>query len=290
MDLGLQKYEAFLEVAESGSFTAAAQKMGYSQSGISRMIASLEAGLELELFERLHGEVRLTEQGKDVLPIIRSLCIDGRQLSEEIERLHGLESGTVRIGTFTSVATYLLPDVLAEFQTDYPRIECELRLGDYSQIEHWIEEGSVDFGFLRTPVRSGLDAQVVMKDEYMVITPEDHELSDAKSIHVEELLKYPFIELANGGVSDVTFIFERAGIQIKPRVSTWDDYAVMAMVESGLGIAILPSLVLTRSPFRVQALHLDPPAFRSIMIAERAMGRQSIAARKFIEYLHSRRR
>ncbi len=285
MDLGLQKYEAFLAVAESGSFTVAARKMGYSQSGISRMIASLEAALGLSLFERLHGKVRLTEQGSALLPAIRGICGDARILEEEAEGIKGLQSGVVRIGTFTSVATYWLPEVIAAFQSDYPGIECDLRLGDYSEIEQWLEEGSVDCGFLRMPTRPGFEARMLAEDEFMAVVPDGHELSDMAAIPVEKLADYPFMELANGGVSDVSFIFDDAGIQIRPRVSTWDDYAIMAMVESGLGVAVLPSLVLTRSPFRICALPLDPPAFRSIAIATRETGRLSMAASKFMEYL-----
>lgn len=289
MDLGMQRFEAFMEVAATGSFTAAAAKLGYTQSGVSRMIASLESNLGLVLFERVRGEVSLTPEGRELMPHVAALCDDARRLEEEVHEVLGLETGIVHIGTFTSVATYWLPSIIADLQRDYPGIECDLRLGDYAEIERWVAEGTVDCGFVRLPAAAGLEAQVLADDEFVAVLPEGHELSELAAVPAAKLAELPFMELANGKVSDVEFIFEDRGIRLNPRVSTWDDYAIMAMVESGLGVAVLPSLVLKRSPFRLKILPLDPPAFRTIAVATRVGGHLSPAARKFMEYLRLRR-
>lgn len=284
----MQKYRAFLETAACGSFTKAARRLGYTQSGISRMIASLEAELGLSLFVRRHGFVELTSEGRSLLPHIASLNREADLLAEQVESLKGLETGTIRIGTFTSVATHWIPRIIAAFRNDYPGIEYELRLGDYREIEAWLMDGTVDCGFVRLPTKPELKTEYLVDDEFLVIVPANHPLANEKRFPVSQLAAYPFMELSNGTVSDVAFIFEEHSIDLHPVCSTWDDYAIMSMVESGLGIAILPSLVLKRIPFNIKALPLDKPAFRSIALATRSTTRKSLAVERFLEYVRKR--
>ena len=149
--MDIQKYNALLKTIEYGSITRAAEVLSYSQSGISRMIQEVEKELGLSLLERGRGGVRLTAEGTKLLPQIKLLCNAHQSLQQQADELKGLESGLIRIGTFSSVATHWLPNIIKEFQKDYPNIEYELLLGDYREIEGWIQEGRVDCGFLRLP-------------------------------------------------------------------------------------------------------------------------------------------
>lgn len=138
MDRNLQKYMAFVKTAAYGSFTQAARKLNYSQSGISRMIGDLESEWNVTLLERGRAGVRLTAEGEQLLPYAQSLCGEYEKLQMQVDALNGLQSGLIRIGTFSSVATHWLPKVIQEFQKDYPNIDYELLLGDYREIEQWI--------------------------------------------------------------------------------------------------------------------------------------------------------
>ena len=154
MDVSIQKYLAFVKTVECGSFTRAAGVLNYSQSGISRMIGDLEREWRVVLLERGRSGIRLTGEGTRLLPYAKRVCSEYEKLQAEVNEINGLKSGLIRIGAFSSVATHWLPNIIREFQKKYPGIDYELVLGDYTEIETWIEEGRVDCGFLRLPVRS----------------------------------------------------------------------------------------------------------------------------------------
>ena len=157
MDMNIQKYMAFVKTVEYGSFTKAAKILNYSQSGISRMINDLEKEWKVVLLERGKAGVKLTSDGMKLLPYARNVCMEYEKLQMEVDELNGLQSGIIRIGTFSSVATHWLPNIIKEFQKAYPGIDYELLLGDYTEIEEWISEGRVDYGFLRLPTCSDFE-------------------------------------------------------------------------------------------------------------------------------------
>lgn len=157
MDMNIQKYMAFVKTVEYGSFTKAAKILNYSQSGISRMINDLEKEWKVVLLERGKAGVKLTSDGMKLLPYARNVCMEYEKLQMEVDGLNGLQSRIIRIGTFSSVATHWLPNIIKEFQKAYPGIDYELLLGDYTEIEEWISEGRVDCGFLRLPTCSDFE-------------------------------------------------------------------------------------------------------------------------------------
>ena len=165
MDMNLQKYLAFVKTVECGSFTKAAEILNYSQSGISRMIHDLEKEWKVLLLERSRGGVRLTSDGLKLLFPMRKMCAGNmRNCRCRVDELNGLKSGLIRIGAFSSVASQWLPNIIREFQKDYPDIDYELLLGDYTEIEEWILEGRVDCGFLRLPVHAELETIFLEQD------------------------------------------------------------------------------------------------------------------------------
>lgn len=285
MDANILKYMAFIKTVECGSFTKAAQLLNYSQSGISRMINDLETEWKVTLLERSRSGVRLTSDGMRVLPYAESVCEEYRKLQMQIDDINGLQSGLIRIGTFSSVATHWLPKMIKEFQKKYPNIDYELLLGDYSEIEQWIADGRVDCGFTRLPQSSELDVTVLERDELLAVLPEGHKLCEYEKVPVSELCKYPFILLEKGGRAEISEIFQRAGATPSVKFTTWDDYAVMSMVESGLGIAILPRLILKRIPYRICTRSIDAPAYRDICFVVRDRKTVSLAVKRFEEYL-----
>ena len=206
----------------------------------------------------------------------------------QIDSIHGLEKGLIRIGTFSSVATHWLPNIIKAFQRDYPGIEYELLLGDYTEIEEWILEGRVDCGFLRLPTCEDFDCIPLEKDELKAIIPASHPLANEDVFPLEELCKEPFILLEKGARAEISELFERNKLKPNVRFTTWDDYAVMSMVESGLGVSILPQLILKRVPYEIISKSLDVEAYRQIGFVVREMKTTSIAVKRFMEYLKYR--
>lgn len=288
MDNNLQKYLAFVKTVDTGSFTKAATALNYAQSSVSKMIADLEKEWNVTLLERDRGGVHLTSYGEQILPYIRMLLDDYRKLESHVNEMNGIETGVIRIGTFSSVAIHWLPNIVAEFQKNYPGIEYEMLLGDYDEVENWIEEGRVDCGFLSLPTKAAFDTISLKMDEYMVVLPEGYPLCAKEKIEIESLENEPFMLLEHGGKTEVTELLERSGVHPQIRFTTWEDYAIMAMVEKGLGIGILPQMILQRIPYRIQIRPLAEPFYREIGIAVKNKERMSPVTVKFMEYLKYR--
>lgn len=122
----------------------------------------------------------------------------------------------------------------------------------------------------------------------MAIIPEKHPLKDCEKFPVAALCKEPFMLLEKGAKAEISEIFERNNLKPNVKFTTWDDYAVMSMVESELGIAILPELILKRVPYKIIAKELDVPAYRNIGLALRDKKTASLAVKRFVEYLKYR--
>ena len=285
MDINLQKYLSFIKVVEYGSFTKAAEMLNYTQSGISRMISDLEKEWGVSLLERGKGGVRLTGDGIKILPYARQLCTDFDRLRTQVDEINGLKSGFIRIGTISSVTTHWLPNIIKAFQKDYPYIDFEFLLGDYGEIEEWINTGRVDCGFLILPTATQLETIFLKRDRLLAVIPENHPLAECEKFPSAQLEQEPFLLLEKGGRSDVTDMLKKYGISPNVRFTLWDDYAVMSMVESGLGISVLPELILKRAPYNILIKELDVPAWRDIGFAFRDGKTASAAMKKFMEYL-----
>lgn len=288
MDMNIQKYMAFVKTVEYGSFTRAAELLNYSQSGISRMINDLEKEWSVSLLERGRAGVRLTSDGLKLLPFAGNVCNEYQKLQAQVDELNGLQSGLIRIGTFSSAATHWLPNIIKEFQKDYPNIDYELLLGDYTEIESWILEGRVDCGFLRLPTHPEFETIFLQQDKLLVVLPENHPMAECRRFPVNALCDYPFMLLEKGAKAEISEIFEKCNIESKVHFTTWDDYAIMSMVESGLGISILPELILQRIPYRIVIKELDIPAYRKIGLAMRNKKSASLAVKRFLDYLEYR--
>lgn len=280
----LMKYLAFAKTAETGSFTAAAAELNYAQSSVSKMIADLEQHFGAALLERGKGGVTVTSFGMEILPRVRRILGDCDELEQYADSLRGLESGFVRIGTFASAAINLLPDIFGKFQKDYPKIECEMLLGDYTDVRNWIDEGRVDCGFLPLPIKD-FDFFPVERDEYVVVMPTGHPLAEQSAVDIKQLENEPFLLLEHGGKTEVSEILEKWGVKPKIRFTTWEDFAVMAMAEKGLGVGILPSMILKRIPYNLEIRPLKERYFRDIGIAVKNVERLSPAAKRFLSYL-----
>jgi DNA-binding transcriptional LysR family regulator len=288
MNMNIQKYMAFIKTVEYGSLTKAASVLGYTQSGISHMIHDLETEWGFILLDRKSSGIRITSDGMKILPHIQNVCNYHSKLLTEIEELHGLKTGLIRIGTFSSVATHWLPNIIKLFQKDYPNIEFELLLGDYTEIENWIIEGRVDCGFLILPSKPELESIFLEQDRLLVILPENHPMAECDKFPMKDLSGEPFILLEKGGKSEISEIFALHNIIPNVRYTTLDDYAIMSMVECGLGISILPELILRRIPYRIVKKELEIPAYRKIGLVLKNSKTASLAVKCFMKYLQYR--
>ncbi len=288
MDKNIQKYRAFVETVRKGGFTKAADVLGCSQSGISRMISDLENEWGVVLLERDRGGATLTPDGERLYAYAYDLCKCYEGIRDRVDEIKGLSEGRIRIGTFSSVATHWLPRIIRRFTQDFPKIEYELVIGDYVEIEQWVRDGTVDLGFIRKHDGLDLEYEFLKRDELMAVVPEGHRLASNDTIKLSDLAKEPFMLLEKKANDEVSEIFRNHGLEPDVRFTAWDDYAIMSMIENGLGVGILPDLILRRISYKVEIRHLDVPAYRDICVIMRDRKRLPPAADKFLGYLQYR--
>ncbi len=285
MDNNLLKYLAFVKTVDTGSFTKAAASLNYAQSSISKMVADLEKEWGIVLLQRNKKGVGLTSSGELILPYARKILNDFEKIQEKVNEIHEIQSGIVRIGTFSSVAINWLPNIFSKFQEAYPKIDYEILLGDYDEVEKWIQEGRVDCGFLRLPAGGSFDTIILKKDEYKAVLPIDHPLAEKEMLGYEDLNDQPFLLLEHGGKTEVSELLEKNNAHPNVRFITWEDYAIMSMAERGLGIGILPEMILKRIPYQIAIRPFTKPYFREIALVMKDRRKLTPAAKKFTEYL-----
>ena len=278
-----KKYEVLEKTVELSSLTKAAQELGLTQSGVSHMLAAIEAELQLPLLKRTRTGARLTPEGEQMLPYIHEIVRQEKLLRQAAAALHTLVTGKIRIGTFTSVATHWLPEMMMQFQQAYPQVDFQLFNGDYHDIDTWLGAGSVDLAFTTLPARPGCSCVPLYEDALAAVLPEGHPLAAGPVCPVEELAKEPFISLLESSNHDVRRAFRALSVKPNIRFETKDDYAVIAMVRQGLGVSIMPSLLLRGNTDGVEIRPIDPPASRTIALAA-ASDAPGPAASRFAEF------
>ena len=286
--MSIQKYQVFLHVMEAGSVSRAAEDMGLTQSAVSHALSSLEEDFGFKLLTRSRAGVRLSSEGKRILPAIRDILSAEERLRETVSSIHGLSTGTIRVASFSSVAVHWLPAMLKAFQEQYPQIRFKLLNGDYHDVEQWLEEGAVDLGFVSLPTRAPGKVTPLMEDRLLVILPKDHPLASLDSFPIGYARQETFISLLESSDHDLRRALDAEGIRPHIRFLTKDDYAIIAMVEQGLGIAIMPELLLRGRTDNIAALELKPQARRTIALAVTEQGQQSPAARMFADFVVQR--
>lgn len=279
-----KKYEVFAKTVELSSLTAAAQALGLTQSAVSHIIAAVEEELKLTLLKRSRTGARLTPEGERMLPYIKEILRQEALMYRAAEGLRELTAGEVRIGTFTSVATHWLPGMMKEFQQMHPQVEFRLFNGDYHDVNQWLRQGSVDLGFVALPMEQDWECIVLGEDRLMAALPENHPLARQERCAVTDVAREPFISLLETSDHDARRALDKAGLRPNVKFTTKDDYAVLAMVRQGLGVSIMPELLLRGQSSGIAVRPLDPPSSRMLALALPAGGRTGPAARRFAEF------
>ena len=281
--MSIKKYEVLLRVVELGSLTKAAEASGCSQSAVSHILNDLEEEFGFTILKRSRGGVQLTENGAKILPSIRGILNYNEHLNQTVASIRGLDTGVIRIGTVTSVAVQWLPGILKRFTEEHPGIEFKLYNGDYGDVTTWLSEGSIDVGFLALPADINCECIPLMEDRMLAVLPKDHPYADLPKFPVAQVQYESYISLLESSDHDTRNIWSNAGVMPNIRFTSKDDYAIIAMVEQGLGISIMPELLLQDHMNNVAVLELVPKASRLIGLAIPNASRTSPATRSFAD-------
>ncbi len=285
----ISKHEIFCKVIETGSFTRAAEQLGYSQSAVSQTVKTLENEMKTVLVYRKKDGISLTGDGKKFFPYIQAVAGAEEALEEKIREMEGLEDCTIRIGTFTSVSRNLLPQLMNQFKERYPCVHFVLSQGEYTGIANWIREGSVDFGFLSAEAVDGIEIRKLYTDRMMAVLPEGHPLGKEQTISIRQLARETFILLDEGAYSLPLEAFRRKGCEPDIEYKVYDDYSILAMVRQGLGVSMIYEKVLEGFEEGLTVLPLKEKVERTVAIGYRNWEIMPIAARRFVEFVLEQR-
>lgn len=265
--MSLKKYEAFVQTVRLGSLTRAAESLDSTQSRISHILRDLEEEYGFSLMERSRGGIRLTEAGEMILPKMEAVLQKEQELTQLLEDIRCANAGSVRLGAFTSVAVHWLPGMIRAFQQAHPGAELEMFNGDYHDIEQWLNSGEIDLAFVTLPAPEGVRTIELIEDPLVAILPKGHRLAALDEIPIDEFRREPFISLLQSSAHDVHRALDKAGVTPDVKFTTKDDYAILAMVEQGLGVSIVPELLLKGRREDLEVRRLIPRATRTIALA-----------------------
>jgi DNA-binding transcriptional LysR family regulator len=279
------KYVAFCKIVECKSFTRAAEALGYTQAAVSQMVRTLEKELSVTLFVRSRKEILLTGEGEALYPFVKKLVNSHNELFNRVAEITGLSSGEVRIGTFSSMSQRLLPGAMSDFGREYPGIRFVLSQGDNTTLPEQIRNGSIDFGFVYPEASNGLINIPIASDSFYAVFPEGHPLAGKECVTLREMSSEPLILTDEGGVNTVLAAFEKERISPNIKYRIHDDHTILSMVEKGIGVSILPSMILDRASYRIKTVPIKTPVTRTVGVSYLSDELLPIAAKRFIEFL-----
>jgi len=277
-----EKINALLRALELGSLSAAAEHMGYTPSGISRMMASLEEETGLKLLIRSRDGLRPTRECERLLPHFRLLADEARRMGHVADSLRGVESGSVYVGTPYPAFFRRLSRLMAAFSERHPNIHIGLLEGMSTELAGRVERREADFCIISR--RDGdFDWIPLIDDPLAAMAAPDHPLTEKGFAAVDDLRREPFIMLHPEVDTDCSRYLKENGIQPNIRFSCRDTHAVYHMVEAGLGITVDNAIFAQSVHSGVRILPLEPPHSVSIGIAVPRRELRSPAAERFFE-------
>lgn len=282
--MDFQQYELLLDLAETQNITNTAKRLGYTQPGASHILKKIENELGFSVIFREKYGVTLTPAAELLLPQIRKIMVEQEQLYQTISAINGLEYGKVTIGTYSSVAVHLLPEILRQFKEVHPSLEIDIREGGADNILDWMDKNIIDFAFISRPYAKELEFLSYGKDPLLAILPGDFYLENQEYFRIEDFEGMPFILSADGNDFDIHNALECSGVLPDYSYSVLDDHTIMSMVEHNLGVSMVTQLIATDSHYNVKLLPIAPAYCRDMGIAMADYDKLSKAARTFVDF------
>ena len=293
LGLELRHLMALKALAEEGSFGRAATRLGYTQSAISQQIATLERIVGQRVVDRPGGPrpISLTEAGELLLTHAEGITARLRAAQADLSALGAGDAGPLRIGTYQSVGARVLPTLLRDFRTDWPKIEISLvESTDDRELLALVESGEVDLSFVVFPLRPGpFESDELMRDPYVLLMPKDSPLARRdRPPTLREIVELPLIGYRSCRTTEQ--VEERLRVTGRePHVvfRSDDNYTVQGMVAEGIGVALVPLLTVDPSDERIAVVGLgDRVPARLIGVAWHRDRLRTPAATAFVEAAH----
>ena len=279
-----KKLEALLMAVDLGSFTKAAEVLGYTQSGLTHMMNSLEKEVGFTLLERGRSGVRLTEEGERIAPAVREFLQANARLDSVIEQVASSRTEIIRVSAYASIAMHWLPGIIQRFREECPDVDVDIRMADHVDVPYeLLAQGKMD-AILVSPQDEGQYEWVHLADDPMfAVLPRDFDTQGMTAFPLAAFEARDFIMPSQGFDKDIMRIFNRIGV--KPHIlPTWvDDPTVISMVSHGLGVSMMTELTVRGRTDVVNLLPVEPASSRELGLAVRSLDAASDGLRHFID-------
>ncbi|WP_081884920.1 LysR family transcriptional regulator [Paraburkholderia kururiensis] len=290
--MNLMHWRLLVAVADAGCVSRAAAQMGITQSGASQAISQLEDMLGVKVLLRDRRCTTATAIGQQVIEQARRMIAEWESIKSLVDASRGLHTGRIKLATFPSVFTSLLPSFLQSFGQQYPGINVISLNGTDEEIEAWLAEGSVDAGVVMDaePER---DAFVLARDAWVAVMPNNHPLarrSSSVGVSLQELADEPYV-LATGGCSrNSRRLIENAGYALSDvRIAVRDWSTAFELIREGMGLSLVPESTLPGKQHGLRVLNLDTPMYREFGLVCSEAGRRTPAVQAFFDQLRRTR-
>ena len=284
-----EKCYALLRSIELGSLSAAAQELGYTVSGMSRLVLSLEDELGFRLLNRSRSGVVPTRECELLLPAMRELARWAESCRQLAGEVRGLETGRIRVGMSYPAYYPALGEAVSGFSREHPGVEIALFEGTSSVLAGALERREADFCVMSRR-ETGCAWTPLTTDSLAVWLPANHPLAQLAAYPAAELERETYIDISPGEETDNSRFLAERGINVRRRASTSDVYGALSLVGAGLGVALVNTLLAQGidTGHRAVLLPLDPPYLVEIGAAYHPPEEQSPAARRFTDYALAR--
>ena len=291
-----RRLQVFHAVAKHLSFTRAADALFMTQPAVTFQIRQLEEQYGTRLFERRHAGISLTPAGEVVLSFAEKILALSDELETRLSEMTGEMRGPLLVGASTTIAEFMLPRVLGEFNAAYPQVRARLIVANSESIESQVAEHSLDVGLIEVPGKlAGLTSQVCCEDELIVICAPDYPLAGMKSVTPKALADYEFISREPGsGTREITDAYFRSHKippeSLKTQMELGSPEALKGVVSTGLGFAIVSRAVVAKELQlgELLAIPLRPALKRSLYLVFQQDRFQSRLTATFIEFTRTK--
>ncbi len=273
------RLKAMLMAVEYRSISKAAEKLGYSQSGITHMMYKLENDLECPLLDRNNRGIKLTEQGERLLPYIKNVIKACDELKAEAEREGRKASKTINIGCHSSISHAWLPQIISGFKKLYPDTNINVII-DGLNLWQRLADGEIQMAFVDHRTKPEFDFIPLKEVSLVAVVPPDFKCEEDKPVSLKQLLKKPII---SGNEQYVEDLLPRGVKRIN--VESSDDTSIIQMVESGLGVAVITELSVVSYRGNVKVLPFKEAKGYTVGIAVKSIKKTEQTVKKFIKYM-----
>ena len=276
---------AFLAAVETGSLSRAAERLSYTPSGVSQLVAALEQELGFPLLARSNKGVHPTADGARLLSVVREYLCQEERLYQEAAEIRGLMRGTITVASYTSVTANWLPRIIGVFQKDYPQVEVNL-LGGFRRVAvQYLEEKRADLAIFSHQEPMPYDWIPLAEIPMVAVLSKSHPLADALVYPLSRCSEERFIMPDQGWDDDVVALFQENGIKPGSQYFTPENFTALSLIEQGLGMSVMNELVTQNWTCNVAKLPLDPPASITMGLAIPSLDHASPAVKRFVKYV-----